>query len=102
MIVEHFVIALSAMSLCALSLLAADSEELFKAIQKGEIGNVAALLDQQPNLANVRNQDGASAVLFALYTRHADVADLLISRGATVGFAEACALGRFDLAKSAL
>jgi len=102
MIVEHLVIVLSAMSLCALNLLATDSEDLFKAIQTGEIGKVAAILDRQPNLANARNQGGASAVLFALYTRHADVADLLISRGATIGFPEACALGRFDLVKSAV
>jgi uncharacterized protein len=97
---DLFVIALSAVSLCCLSLLAADSEELMTAIQKGEIAKVTAALDRQPGLANALRKDGASAVLFALYTRHPEIADLLIARGATVGFAEACALGQLDRVKS--
>jgi len=71
-------------------------------IQKGDIAKVTTALDQQPALANAQRKDGASAVLFALYTRHADIADLLVARGATVGFAEACALGQFDRVKSFL
>lgn len=94
------VIALSAISFCCLSLLAADSEDFMTAIQKGEIAKVTAALDSQPDLANAQRKDGSSAVLFALYTRHPEIADLLVARGATVGFAEACALGQFDRVKS--
>jgi len=72
------------------------------AIQKGEVSKVTAALDNQPGLANARRNDGASAVLFALYTRHPEIAALLIARGATVGLAEACALGQFDRVKSFL
>lgn len=70
------------------------------AIQKGEIAKVIAALDQQPGLANAQRKDGASAVLFALYTRHPEIAELLLTRGATVGFPEACALGQFERVKS--
>lgn len=94
--------AFSAVSACCLSLLAADSEEFMTAIQKGDAGKVTALIDQQPGLANAQRKDGASAILFALYTRHPEIADLLISRGATIELAEACALGQFDSVKSAL
>jgi ankyrin repeat protein len=96
------VLAISAGSLFCLSLLAADSEEFMTAIQKGEIAKVTAALNTQPDLANAQRNDGSSAVLFALYTRHAEIADLLIARGARVGFAEACALGQFDRVKSFL
>ncbi|HVP46227.1 MAG TPA: ankyrin repeat domain-containing protein [Bryobacteraceae bacterium] len=94
--------ALGAVSFCCLSILAADSEEFMTAIQKGDTDKVAAMLGRQPQLANAQRKDGASAVLFALYTRHRDIADLLISRGATIGFAEACALGQFERVKAAL
>jgi ankyrin repeat protein len=76
------VIALTAVSLCCLSLLAADSEGFMTAIQKGEIAKVTAALDAQPGLANAQRKDGSSAVLFAHYTRHPEIADLLIARGA--------------------
>ena len=72
------------------------------AIQKGDAGKVTGLLAKEPGLANAQRKDGASAVLFALYTRHPEIADLLISRGAAIGFVEACALGRFDRVKSGL
>jgi ankyrin repeat protein len=94
------VLAFSAVSFCCLTLLAADSEDFMTAIQKGEIAKVTAALDSQPDLVNALRKDGSSAVLFALYTRHPEIADLLIARGAVVGFAEACALGQFDRVKS--
>jgi len=99
---DLLLVVLSAVSFCCLSLLAADSEEFMTAIQKGDAAKVTAMLDQQPALANAQRKDGASAILFALYTRHPEIAGLLLSRGASVGFAEACALGQFDRVKSAL
>jgi len=102
MLTHLVVIVLSAVSLGCLTVLAADSEDFMTAIQKGEIAKVTAALDQQPGLANAQRKDGSSAVLFALYTRHREIADLLINRGCAIGFAEACALGQFDRVKSFL
>jgi ankyrin repeat protein len=100
--IDLLTMVFSAVSCCCLSLLASDSEEFMTVIQKGDGAKVTALLDRQPGLVNAQRKDGASAVLFALYTRHPEIADLLISRGANIGFAEACALGQFDRVKAAL
>lgn len=66
--------------------------EFFDAIRNGDAAAVTRLLDADPSLITSR-QNGATPLLFALYTGRAEIVRLLIERGAPVSFAEACALG---------
>ncbi|MEI9972041.1 MAG: ankyrin repeat domain-containing protein [Ignavibacteriota bacterium] len=74
---------------------------LFDAIRKGEPAAVRALLAADPALAGVRNSEGASPVLWAAYTRHPDLAALLLS-GRQPDLFEACALGNRERASALL
>jgi ankyrin repeat protein len=67
--------------------------QFFDAIRKGDTPQVRALLAEDPHLRGARNRDGASAVLWAAYTRHPDLAPLLLG-SREPDFHEACALGR--------
>ena len=65
---------------------------IFDAIQQGDAEQVRALLAAKPELALSRTPEGASTVLWSIYTRHADLAPLLLA-GRAPDFFEACALG---------
>jgi len=67
--------------------------ELFDAIRKGDSAQVRALLAEEPRLSSARNQDGATAALWAAYTRHPELAPLVLG-AREPDFHEACALGR--------
>ena len=58
--------------------------------------NLSALLADQPELANARDEHGVSALLLALYHRRPDARDALLAAGAHVGPLEAAALGDVD------
>jgi ankyrin repeat protein len=65
----------------------------FDAIRQGNAPQVHALLAADPSLANSRTPEGASPVLWAAYTQHAELAPILLG-GREPDFFEACALGR--------
>jgi ankyrin repeat protein len=65
---------------------------IFDAIRQGDAARVGALLAADPTLASARTPEGASPVLWAAYTRHAELAPLLLA-GRQPDFFEACALG---------
>jgi ankyrin repeat protein len=75
--------------------------QLFDAIRKGDADQVRALLAADPRLAEARNQDGATPALWAAYTRHAELAPMVLG-ARDPDFFEACALGRRDLAAQLL
>ena len=66
---------------------------LLDAIRNGDAEAVRGLLAADPSLAGTRTPEGASAVLWAVYTRHSDLAPLLLG-AREPDFFEACALGR--------
>ena len=68
---------------------------LLDAIRNGNADEVRSLLAADPSLYNTRTAEGASAVLWAVYTRHSDLAPLLLG-SREPDFFEACALGRTD------
>ena len=68
------------------------TEELKQAIQQGDSKRVAALLDEDRALMQAKFGT-VTAVLFALYHGHPEVAQLFVERGAELTFAEACAVG---------
>jgi ankyrin repeat protein len=68
---------------------------LLDAIRSGDTDQVRSLLAADPSLYQTRTPEGASAVLWAVYTRHADLAPLLLG-ARQPDFFEACALGNAD------
>ncbi|HEY1338937.1 MAG TPA: ankyrin repeat domain-containing protein [Bryobacteraceae bacterium] len=75
--------------------------DLFDSIRRGDEAQIRALLAGDPKLGHSRNPEGASAVLWSVYTRHAELAPLLLA-GRESDFFEACALGRLDRVTSLL
>src|SRR5947209_9323598 len=68
------------------------ADELIEAIRTGDAPRVAALLDADRALLSAR-AGNVSAILFAVYVQHPEIARLFIERGAELDFGEACALG---------
>ena len=77
-------------------------QQLFEAIRTGEASRVEAILDASPSLARAAAPDGASPVLLAIYTGHADLVPLFESRGVVLNFFEACAAGRLDRVRASI
>lgn len=69
-------------------------ERLFEAIRAGDASRVSELLDAAPSLSGARAADGASAVLFAIYSGHPQLVELFEERGVALNLFEACAAGR--------
>jgi uncharacterized protein len=65
---------------------------LFDAIRQGDAEQVRALLAADPALADSRTPEGATPVLWSIYTGHPELAPLLLE-GRQADFFEACALG---------
>jgi ankyrin repeat protein len=74
---------------------------LFDAIRKGDAGLIRALMAGDPALSAARNADGASPALWAAYTRHPELAAIVLA-GRQPDFFEACALGNRDRASALL
>ncbi len=68
---------------------------LFAAIREGDGSAVEAMLDSDASLARARNAQQVSAVLMAIYTRHAELVPIFERHGALDIF-EAAAAGRLD------
>src|SRR5713226_1245132 len=71
--------------------------ELFALVEAGDLEKVTRRLEDDPGLANARNEGGDSPLLVALYHGRRDLADLFLRTGAEVSLFEACVLGRRDL-----
>jgi ankyrin repeat protein len=65
---------------------------IFDAIRQGDADQVRALLAADPALAASRTPEGAGTVLWTVYTRHPELAPLLLGNRLP-DFFEACALG---------
>jgi ankyrin repeat protein len=59
-------------------------------------GDMDAVRRELPGAASARNEQGVSALLFAIYHRNEAAREALLEAGAAVGPAEAAALGRLD------
>ncbi|MEK6375015.1 MAG: ankyrin repeat domain-containing protein [Acidobacteriota bacterium] len=68
------------------------TEELFDAIKKNDAAAIAALLDEDRALLGATSND-ITAVLFAVYYGHPELAALFVERGAELSLAELAALG---------
>ena len=70
-----------------------DTKPLFEAIRSGDLAQVRSLLSADPSLASGRNESGASALLFSVYTGRREIRDLLLASGATMDLYEAASAG---------
>ena len=68
------------------------SERLFGAVRKGSAAEVEKLLDGDPTLIGARSS-GVSALLFAVYARHPEIARIFLDRGADPDVFESSATG---------
>lgn len=68
-------------------------DEFWEAVAAGDLETVRQGL---PELADLRHPSGASSIQWAMYTGQPDVAEALVSAGATVDLATACTIGAID------
>lgn len=61
------------------------SQDFFQLIQRGDAAAVAAALENDPSLAQYRDAQGVSALLWAVYTGQRKVSLLLAAKLATLG-----------------
>jgi ankyrin repeat protein len=69
-------------------------KQFFNAIKNGDKAVVQKLLKQDPSLAKASDEKSRTAILFAVYAKHKDIAELLISSGVEPNIFEAAATGR--------
>jgi uncharacterized protein len=76
--------------------------ELFEAIQAGDVKGVRALLVERPALLQARQPDGATPILFAKYVNQSAVLDELVLASGRLSAFEAAALGSLPALERAL
>lgn len=74
-----------------------ETDELFAAIAANDSAKVDALLDGDSALASVRNHQGLSAVLAALYCQQEDILAAFLDRQPPLDLFESAALGHAEL-----
>ncbi len=72
------------------------ADEIFEAIKAGHADRVNALVTGDSSLAAARNEQGISAIMWALYNRRRDLAELVSAARPSVDVAEATAMGRIE------
>jgi len=70
--------------------------EIFGALMTGNTERFKGLLDERPELANARNENGDSLLISAVYMGRQDLFNLLLEKGAGVSLFEASAVGLVD------
>lgn len=70
--------------------------QLFKAVESGNIDQVERLITTNPDLKHARNQAGVSALLWALYNGQAAIAKRLAEGRSDLDVFEAAALGKVE------
>jgi ankyrin repeat protein len=71
-------------------------EELFAAIQAGDVEAAKGLVRTDPTVVSARTPEGVPALMMALYYAQNEIAELLASQRSEVDFFEAVALGQKD------
>lgn len=69
------------------------SEEFLKAVQAGDLSRVEALLKDEPDLKDARNDEGVHAAVLALYYGHGDVSKAILAHRPTLDVHAAAAVG---------
>jgi ankyrin repeat protein len=74
-------------------------QEFFDAVRAGDIARATVLLDAAPSLSAARNEQGQSAIMFAVYNGRSEIRDFLLARGVTLDLFDAAAAGRLSRVK---
>ena len=69
-------------------------QEFFGAVRTGDSAAVSGLLAADPSLGAARNEQGQSAILFAVYNGRNEIRDLLLARGVPLDLFDAAAAGQ--------
>ncbi len=72
------------------------ADEIFEAIKAGDADRVSSLVAGDSSLAAARNEQGISAVMWALYNQRRDLAELVSAAQPSLDIAEATAMGRIE------
>jgi ankyrin repeat protein len=70
--------------------------DLIQAVQSGNVEVVQSLLAQSPPLASAKDANGVSALMYAFYYRHPEVADFLLAAKSELDIFEATAADKTD------
>jgi ankyrin repeat protein len=81
---------------------AAGEKEFFEAIRKGASARVTEMVKQQPSLMKATYRNGITPVMFAVYTKHPEIADALFQAGVEPNIFEATATGRIGRVRELL
>lgn len=73
-----------------------DGDLFLQAIRDGDLDRVEIMLVESPDLVEVEDDAGVSAILTAVYYNKLKIADLLLSQGKPLSIWEAAAVGQFD------
>ena len=82
--------------------MASTSDELFIAIEAGDVGGVGTVLDADPSAGAARDGGGVSALMRALYRFDPDLVEIVKARAGAFDVFEAAALGDVDRLRSVL
>lgn len=74
-------------------------KQFFSAVRSGEVEKVRKMLDDHPELAGARDNNGLSAVINAMYYQKRAVADLLVASRLDLDIFEAAATGQTERVK---
>jgi ankyrin repeat protein len=77
-------------------MLTIETEEFFDSIRKRDLPRLKLLLDASPSLATLRDKDGVSCILLALYYGNPDAANVIAVKKPDLDIFEAAALGKLD------
>jgi ankyrin repeat protein len=78
------------------------SQEFFDAIKNGNSAGVTELLEQHPALIKASTKNGTTPVLYAVYAKRPQIAELLIARGVALNIFEAAATDRIERVRELL
>lgn len=77
-------------------------QALLKAISENDSARFRSILESDPRAVNAKADNGASAILFAVYCGRLALAKELIKAGGTVGIHEAAAMGDLERVRAIL
>ncbi|MBL8173867.1 MAG: ankyrin repeat domain-containing protein [Bryobacterales bacterium] len=77
-------------------------QEFFNLVKSDDVFALTTMINNEPALANARNEHGVPAVLVAIYYDRKDVINLLLASGAKVDLFIAAALGNVPKIEKAL
>jgi uncharacterized protein len=77
-------------------------KQFFDAIKKGDVTQVKQFLKHDPSLARASDEKSRTAILYAVYAKHGNIAELFVASGVEPNIFEAAATGRIARVKELL